>query len=455
MRSAFTAGIGLVWLAACGGHFPTGEPPSATPTFHKDVQPIVQRSCGNCHVQGGIAPFALQTFQDALPYAAMMASATSLRIMPPWDAVGTSDCQPALAWKDDARLSDADIATLQDWADAGAPEGNPADAPPPAPPPVSGLPGLQMSLTPAVPYTPSGSQDEFRCFVLDPKLTQDTWVNGAFVVAGNSAVVHHAVLFTDPTRASAGLADANGGYDCYGGVSLPNSQVLTVWTPGGVPFELPDNIGTPVAANSLLVMQIHYHPHSQTFGPDSTTVQLRFNPAQPAYYLATFGIGNYATQQSDGDGLQPGPDDRTSTPEFRIPANVAGHTETMLFTVPTGLPPLMLYGAMAHMHLIGTDLEMTVDRAATASNECMLHEPKWNFDWQRMYIYDAPIAQLPVLNAGDRIRVRCTYDNTTNNAFVERLLADTHSPAPFDVYLGEQTTDEMCLAILPILYVAP
>ena len=62
--AAFAAGIGLAWLAACGGRPPNTVPPSAAPTFHKDVQPIVQRSCGNCHVQGGIAPFALQTYQD-------------------------------------------------------------------------------------------------------------------------------------------------------------------------------------------------------------------------------------------------------------------------------------------------------------------------------------------------------------------------------------------------------
>jgi hypothetical protein len=228
-----------------------------------------------------------------------------------------------------------------------------------------------------------------------------------------------------------------------------------VWTPGGVPFDLPDNIGMPVPANSLMVMQIHYHPHSQTFGPDSTTVQLRFSPSKPAYDLVTIGVGNYAIQQPSGDGLQPGPDDRTSTPEFRIPANLAGHTETMLFTVPTGLPKIQVYGAMAHMHLIGTELELTVDRATSASNECLLHEPKWNFDWQRIYVYDAPIDQLPVLNAGDRIRVKCTYDNTTDNPFVSRLLADTHNPSPFDVYLGEQTTNEMCIAIFPIIYAAP
>jgi hypothetical protein len=445
--------LAAVLALACGQ--PPPPAPSATPTFHKDVQPIVERSCGGCHVAGGIAPFPLQSYSDAQPYAGLMATATASKLMPPWDAVGTPDCQPTLPWKDDARLSDADIATLQAWSAGGAPEGNPADAPAPPPPPVTGLPGVQQSLTPAVPYLPSGSVDEFRCFVLDPKLASDVYVNGSFVVPGNPSVVHHAVLFTDPTRASAALADANGGYDCYGGVNLPNTEVLNVWTPGGVPFELADNVGTPVTAHSLFVLQIHYHPHNQVFGPDSTTVQLRFAAAKPAFFLATAGIGNFTALQPDGDGLQQESDNPLATPQFRIPANVSGHVETMVYTLPASLPPLSLYGAMAHMHLIGTDMKVTVDHAATGSSECMIHEPKWNFDWQRMYVYDVPISQLPILHSGDRIRVQCTYDNSMANPAEERLLADTQSAAPFDVYLGEQTTNEMCITILPIVYAAP
>jgi hypothetical protein len=131
----------------------------------------------------------------------------------------------------------------------------------------------------------------------------------------------------------------------------------------------------------------------------------------------------------------------------------------MVLTMPATTQPSLLYGAMAHMHLIGTDRRVFADHAATASQpareECALHEPRWNFDWQRMYLYAANRDQLPVLNPGDRLRVRCTYDNTTANPGVQRLLSDTQRTQPFDVTLGEQTTNEMCIAILPVLYKLP
>jgi len=425
-------------------------------TFHRDVEPILQRSCQGCHTQGGIAPFALMTYSDARLYADSIVQQTAAKTMPPWHAQETDECTPPFGWKDDIRLSDAEIALLAAWRDAGAPEGDPNDAPAPATP-VTGLPGVQLELAPSAPFSVAPSADEFRCFVLDPGLTTDGYVNGIFVVPGNRAVVHHVLLFSDAQGESASKADANGSYDCFGGPQITNPDLLMAWTPGGVPLEYPPNVAAPVSARSLLVMQVHYHPHSTTdTEQDTTKIQLRFSDSAPDYRAVTRLIGNFKTQAPNGDGLLPGPDDPATGPQFLIPAGASAHTETMQWTYRAlkagGLSPL-LYGIGGHMHYVGADEKVSVNRADGTST-CLLQIPHWDFDWQRRYDYDAPLEQLPQLNPGDRLNVRCTYDNTLSNVQLADSLFAEGKTATSDVKLGETTDDEMCLANLTALYPA-
>lgn len=450
--AAAAGSAGVVTDGAGGG---AGGQTLSGVTFHKDVEPILQHSCQSCHVAGGIAPFPLVTFADAHSYGALMVSQTAGRIMPPWHALNTDECTVPWAWKDDTRLSDDQIAVFKAWSDAGLPEGDPNDAPPPRAQ-APGLSGVQLELQPATPYTLAPGGDEFRCFVLDPKLSQDSFVNGVFVVPGNSAVVHHVLVFTDPDRSSLALADDSMSYDCFGGARVDNADLLTAWTPGGVPMEYPSNIAAPVKAGSLLVMQVHYHPHSASdAASDATRLQLRFSDSAPEYNAVTALIGNFKKQAVTGDGLLPGPDDPASGPIFLIPANAKAHTETMQFTFrdlqAAGAP--RLYAIGGHMHYVGVDEKVTLTRAS-GSTQCLMQIPQWDFDWQRRYDYDAPIDQLPVVQAGDTLTVRCTYDNTMGNDKVAASLLEQGLQAPQDVKLGESTLDEMCLASLTALYPA-
>ncbi len=105
-----------------------------------------------------------------------------------------------------------------------------------------GLPGVQLELSPATPFALDPGSDRFRCFVLDPKLQKDSFVNGVFVIPGDAAVVHHVLVFSDPNGKSLANADASLSFDCFGGVSVADTQLLTAWTPGGIPLEYPTNI---------------------------------------------------------------------------------------------------------------------------------------------------------------------------------------------------------------------
>ena len=430
---------------------------SGAVTFHKDVEPILQRSCQNCHVAGGIAPFPLLTYTEARTFAAAIVQQTKTRAMPPWHALNTDECTVPLGWKNDTRLTELEIATFDAWNAAGSPEGDAKDAPPPralSP----GLPGVQLDLKPSTPFQLDPGGDQFRCFVLDPKLDKESYVNGVFVVPGNDAVVHHVLVFTDPKGKSLTNADASLSYDCFGGARLDETQLLTAWTPGGIPMEYPSNIATTLSAGTLLVMQVHYHPHSATdVASDATRLQLRFSDRAPQYNAVNVLIGNFRGQSADGDGLLPGPDDPASGPAFIIPANASAHTETMQFTLKNDALPAAytprLYGVGGHMHYVGVDEKITLVRS-DGTRSCLMQIPHWDFDWQRRYDYDAPIDQLPTLGVGDKFEIRCTYENTMANPKVATSLLEQGIAAPRPVKLGESTLDEMCLASITALFPA-
>ncbi|HEX7452635.1 MAG TPA: hypothetical protein VF294_10135 [Polyangiaceae bacterium] len=451
-----SAGASASAGTSAGGAADGGPSGQGSVTFHRDLEPILQKSCQSCHVAGGIAPFPLLTYKDAFPVAEDMAGETAAKIMPPWHAENTDECTVPLGWKNDIRLSDAEIALFKAWVDAGRPEGDPADAPPPRAP-TPGLPGVQQELKPPAAFSVAPGADQFRCFVMDPKLLKDSYVNGMFVIPGNSAVVHHVLVFSDPTAASAAKADESGSYDCFGSVGVPNSELLMAWTPGGVPLEYPSNVAAVVGKGSLIVMQVHYHPHSATdMTTDQTRVQLRFIDTAPEWQAITKLIGNFPGQAASGDGLLPGPDDPASGPKFIIPANAKAHTETMQYTYrglkAGGVPP-KLYGVGGHMHYVGVDEKITVQRADN-TEACLMQIPHWDFDWQRRYDYDASIENLPELATGDKLIIRCTYNNTMDNLAVAASLNQQGLTAPHDVVLGETTLDEMCLANVTALYPA-
>lgn len=443
---------------------PTSTPPTAAatgPTFHEHVEPILQARCQKCHHPTGLAPFSLLTYADAKSMAPAMREETTARRMPPWGAQDTAECKPRLGWNHDERLTDVEIKTIADWEAAGAPEGDPREAPPPAKLEPLELPNPTVTVQPRQPFVTSGTKDQFRCFVLDaPALESGAYITGIHVVPGNRKVVHHAVVFTDPNGTQAAKAGPDGSFDCSsaamaaaggnGGPTQGQSVTLDVWTPGVDPVDLPPNIAMPMVPGSKLIMQIHYSPGGTTADPDLTKVQLRASLVKPEFLLFTTAVGNFPTTVN-GEGLLPGPADPPGTVEFRIPANAKAHVEQMLFTLPAradaATNKIWVYGVMGHEHLAGVDVKVELERAG--DTQCLLQD-RWDFHWQRMYTYAATPEKLPTLEPGDKLKLRCTYDNTMQN---RRLAAEyrARNLQPMDLTLGEQTLDEMCLVIPQLL----
>lgn len=431
--------------AAGGG----GGTPQAEVTFHRDVEPILHKSCLTCHLEGRIGGFSLENYDQAKSLAGLIASVTASGQMPPWGAKTTDECQPRFGFVGDLSLSAEEIATLAAWSEQGAPKGDEADAPPKFEPPPLGLPDKDATLVPETPSVVEGDSDIFECVIYDPALSEEKWVNGVHLIPGNPTVAHHALTFRVEREDALEMAGGSDRFPCFGGSP---GQIVHVWAPGGNPFELPNDVGIKLTPDDVLVVQMHYHPTADTVEEDTSSLELRFADAVPAHQFVVTFPGNAADA---GEGLLPGPNDRTSEPEFRIPAGVSDHTETMEIVVPQEIfieVPILM--AMTHMHYVGTDIRMEIERPNSASQpaeECLVHTPAWDFNWQRMYTYDTPIADLPKGRGGDILRITCHYDNSMSNPFVAKALAEQGLSAPIDVELGEETLDEMCLAPLGIL----
>ncbi len=458
MRRTITL-ISFGLIAGCAEE-PVPPGPIEQTTWYRDVAPIVAEHCMGCHSDGGIAPFSLESYDVAEALAPELLAAVESGLMPPWDAVDAADCTPRHGWKNDLRLDATEIDVLRAWIADGRPAGDEAAIPPP---PVDSLAGVTHTLTPTVPFTTTGDTDEFVCFVLDPATTGDRWLTGMEVLPGNPKVVHHVVVFgVVPSLAeqarNAGIVGKP--YEnCTGVVNDPQTgapltYVIGAWTPGSGPLDTGD-LGLPVPAGGAFLLQMHYHPGGAPSNePDATTLNVRLADTAPPHPYALGGFGNAATAPV----LLPGPDDSGGVPEFRIPAGAAAHSETMRFTMPgtpgSGARSRLLF-AYPHMHYIGVGLQVRVERAAPLpgepAEECLVNVPRWDFDWQRHYQYDAPIEELPAIAAGDTVEIRCTYDNSLANPFVRRMLDEMGLQEPVEVTLGEQSHDEMCLGVFGVV----
>src|SRR5262249_22797957 len=215
--------------------------PAEQATYHRDVLPILQKQCQDCHRPGAVGPFSLMTYKQAVNWARDIKEYTQSRKMPPWKP------SAGPAFHNERRLTDRELATLAAWADGGTPEGNPKDAPPPrkfADGWQLGPPDLVLTVPEEMTVGATGN-DLFRCFVLPTNLAEDRYVVAFEVRPGNSKAVHHTLNFIDRTgqarklekqerdRAKKpGEADRGPGYPVAMGVGFLPQGTLAGWAPG-------------------------------------------------------------------------------------------------------------------------------------------------------------------------------------------------------------------------------
>ena len=375
---------------------------SETPTFD-DVAPLLTKHCNSCHTAGGIAPFALTTPAEARLHAAAIKEAVSERTMPPWGVDDSGDCQ---SYTDSRWLDDADIDAIVAWIDAGGLDGLVMRAEAPLRAPLeSATHRAEMS----TPYTPpTGSDDVYRCFVLDPGVAEDAYLTAYQIIPGEPRIVHHVILYAlnnqeaEDEALARDLDDADPGYGCFGGpgVSFGNVRFLAGWAPGTGITRYPEGTGIRVKARHKMVMQVHYNLVEGAL-PDRTAIEFELaeSVASVAEVLPLVNL------------------------EFVLPpgqANAVAENEILVEDTAT-----QILGVYPHMHTRGVD--MRVERARSSDNSCVVDVPRWDFNWQQFYFYESAIDVAP----GDIFKLRCSFDTRG---------------ASGDITWGEGTADEMCLA---------
>jgi hypothetical protein len=478
MRGALLLAVfGALALAVLGSA-------ASGPTYNRDVAPILDAKCASCHRLGGIAPFSLTTATDAKAHATGIVRLTKAGLMPPWMPGADS---ASIVGRDKRRLTTSELATLARWAAAGAPAGNPADrrSKPSLGAGLSG-PGRTVTLAPPKAYTPhapGGGIDDYHCFVLDPKLTQDAFVTAALIKPQRTGIVHHVILYE---AAGAQAADASRlnkasggkGWTCFGGPGLPfdlsgtssasrlgQPPWIAAWVPGHTTNALPSGTGVLLHKGAKIVMQVHYNL-IEAAGPDRSQAQLRLRPAttpltplETQLYAAPVELpcpdGVSGPQCSRQTTLQDEVNKYGASAAF-VPAALLKLCNRTLADYPqsvgigTSIPTSCdraitqketIYGVAGHMHLRGQDISVVLN-PGTAKEQTLLHIPAWVFHWQDVYYLKQPVT----IGPGDTVRVRCTFDNSKAG----QPVIGSKQLTPRYVLWGEGSTDEMCLAMLSV-----
>ena len=362
------------------------------PTFSKDVAPIFNKSCVECHRPTMFAPMSLTTFDEARPWAKSIKQRVVSGTMPPWGAD-----TPHGVFKNDPRLSQAEIDTITAWVDNGAPKGDDKDLP--VAPKFAegwsiGTPDAVFEMDEEFTIPASGTIP-YKYFKAPTGLTEDKWIQAIEIHPSARAQVHHVLAFTQPAGTPA-KPGGELGPDNIGGVT-PNKPGL-VFEPG---------VARLLKGHSDIVMQIHYTANGKE-GKDRTTVGVIY-AKQPPTKIAAGGMAinpRFVIKAGDGNS--------------EVRATSVLNRDTLI----TGFTP--------HMHVRGKDMTY-IAHFADGTSETLLAVPRYDFNWQLTYELAAP----RLLAKGTSIEVIAHFDNSTANKF---------NPDPTkDVRWGDQTWEEMMI----------
>ena len=421
-------GAGTALVAAGGAPQSAGTTASVgTPTFSRDVAPIVFAKCAGCHRPGEVAPMSLLTFKDVRPWAGAIREKVAARVMPPWHAdraYGTFRNNPS--------LSQTEIDTIVAWVNGGALEGNPKETP--APPKFAegwqiGKPDQVFEMAADFEVPARGTID-YQYFEVPTHFTEDRWMQAGEVRAGDRAHVHHIIVYVREPQArpranvvnirpilapgerpavpSARSTTAGGpAAAVVPAAARSTDNMLVNWAVGEDAPVFTPGMAKKIPAGSTLIFQVHYTTNG-TAGRDRSRLGLIFSKEPPTQEIRTAAIAN---------------------PVFAIPGGAADH---QVEAEASFAEDVKVWTMHPHMHLRGKDMTYTAIYP-DGREEIVLRVPKFDFGWQTDYWLAQPIT----LPKGSKLHVRAHFDNST---------ANKANPDPTaTVRWGDQTWEEMMI----------
>ena len=377
-------------------------------TFNKHIAPIIYQNCSACHRPGEAAPFSLLSYQDVVRKAKTIGKVTASHVMPPWKAEPAS-----FAYRDERRLTDAQIALIQAWVKQGMPEGNTADkieSPKFASGWMLGEPDLIVEM-PTAYHVPADGPDIYRNIPVQLGLTEDKWVTAIDMKPSARAVVHHVLYFADGNgkiheKPQQGTEPGFTGMRA-GGASIP----LGGWAVGAQPHLFPEGLALKVPKGSDLVVQYHFHPTGKPEA-EKSLIGLYFAKKAPGRTLTRIQMPPHYSLFSGLD----------------IPAGEKDFVLRDSYTLPAAADAV---GVGAHAHYIATQMKMTATLPG-GEVKTLLAINDWDFAWQDRY-YFKKFVPLP---KGTKLDVEIHWDNSAENP------RNPSSP-PVRVTWGEESKDEM------------
>ena len=402
-------------------------------TFSKDVAPIFQAKCQECHQPNSIAPMSLITYKDARPWAKSIKERVATHQMPPWHIDRSVGVQK---FKNDISLNDEQVATIVRWVDEGAPEGNPKDMPPPKPLVTDnewkgvhdgyGEPDLVIK---SPEFTmPAVHQDVWFRPMSDIPLTEPRWVRMVEIRPTNlqgRRIIHHSIAYlvlnNDPDAVSKGTANGPNRRGDTANDLVSRRPQLMEWAIGkGYDLYRPGT-GKLLLPGEKISWDQHIHAVGQQITAGSE-IGIWFYPKGQEPKKRSYLIG--FTGLRSGQMLD-------------IPPNSYAQTEG--FTVLK--ENTLIENFQPHFHLRGKSMQVEAI-LPDGSNQIISYVPNFNFNWMTNYIYADDAA--PVFPKGTVIHVTAWYDNTRNNK---------NNPDPDQwVGYGDRTVDEMAHAWMNVVY---
>jgi len=404
-------------------------PIPTAPTYYKDIVPVLQSRCQECHRSGEVAPMSLMSYSEVRPWAKAIKTAVLTKKMPPWNA------DPHYGhFSNDRSMSQAEIEAVTAWVDAGAPAGDPKDAPKPRQFTDGwqiGQPDLVIPMPTAIDVPASGVVD-YTYIVIPTGFTEDKWVQFAEIRPGARAAIHHILAFVRPAG-SRWLKEAKPGVPYIPERwNAPNRQAKREQAAqGNLEDQLPGEMlvgyapGVPAAkckpgeakllpAGSDIVLQLHYTPNGKAT-TDQSKVGLIFAKGPVERRIMTMSAMNVFIKIPAGD------------------PNYEAHSHLTL------TEPVNLVNLAPHMHLRGKDF-LYKAVYPTGESQVLLSVPHYDFNWQLSYVEEQ---ELP-LPKGTRIECTAHYDNSANNAA---------NPDPTqEVRWGDQTFEEMMIGFFDVSF---
>ena len=393
-----------------------------TPTFSKDVAPILFKNCVSCHRPGEMAPMSLLTYAQARPFARSIREKVELGTMPPWHAEA-----PAGTFLNERQLTSTEKGILVRWASNGAPEGDPKDMPPVPSFPTGWTIGTPDAIfTMAQPYdVPASGEIAYQFVQIPTNFTEDKWAQAIEIRPGVRSVVHHVLVFaSEPggTPRQQPFVQRPGGGNGRGAqavapalaaalrgraqnVATNRGPLIATTAPGTNAQLFQPGKAMRIKAGSILTLQIHYTATGKA-EKDSTSVGFIFAKEPPQQEVRSSAFVNA---------------------QLTIPAGATNHRVDSVIDFNQDAHIVALF---PHTHLRGKTWEYRLTYP-DGREEVVLAVPRYDFNWQTYYQFAKPLAA----PKGSTLRAIAHYDNSPNNKA---------NPDPkVEVRWGDQTWEEM------------